>query len=49
MEVYTDKQSAEEMIKISKEYGIDAQIIGYCEAFNGKKLTIRSPYGEFIY
>ncbi len=49
MEVYTDEETAKEVIAISKSFNVDAQIIGSVEAFNGKKVTIRSEFGEFIY
>jgi len=28
---------------------VEAKVIGRVEAHNGKKLTIKSPFGEFIY
>ena len=40
---------AEYIFSIAKEFNIDARVIGRCEAYEGKKLTIRSEYGEFIY
>ncbi|MDD4829209.1 MAG: AIR synthase-related protein [Bacteroidales bacterium] len=49
MEVYTDEETAKEVISISKSFNVDAQIIGRVEAFEGKKVTIRSEFGEFIY
>ena len=49
MEVYTDEETAKEVIAISKSFNVDAQIIGRVEAFEGKKVTIRSEFGEFIY
>ena len=49
MEIYTDKNTAEELIAISKSFNIDAKIIGRCEANEGKKLTIVSEYGTFKY
>ena len=49
MEVYTDAKTAEEVIAISKSFGIDAKIIGYCSASKGKSLTIKSEFGEFNY
>ncbi len=49
MEIYVPQAIAEEIISISKSFNIDAQIIGRVEAHEGKKLTIQSPYGEFIY
>jgi phosphoribosylformylglycinamidine cyclo-ligase len=49
MELYVSPERAEEIIQISQSFGIPAQIVGYVEAFSGKKLTIRSSFGEFIY
>ena len=50
MEIYTDKNTAEELIAISKSFNINAKIIGHCEASNkSKKLTIVSEYGTFNY
>jgi len=49
MEIYIQAKFAEEMIDISKSYGIDAKIIGHCEKAEKKSLTIQSEYGEFIY
>tara|TARA_B110000503_G_scaffold142488_1_gene239456 strand:+ start:415 stop:1578 length:1164 start_codon:yes stop_codon:yes gene_type:complete len=49
MEIYVSKEVAEEIISISKSFNIDAQIVGRVERHDGKKLTINSPYGEFIY
>lgn len=48
-EVYCGADVAEEIIAISKSFNIDAQIIGKVESFEGKKLTIKSEKGEFIY
>ena len=49
MEIYVPQEVANEIIAISKSFNIDAQIVGRVEAHDGKKLTINSPYGEFIY
>ena len=49
MEIYLSPELAESVISISESYGIEAQIVGRVEAYNGKKLTIRSPFGEFEY
>jgi phosphoribosylformylglycinamidine cyclo-ligase len=49
MELYVSPERAEEIIEISESFGIPAQIVGHVEAFSGKKLTIRSSFGEFIY
>ncbi|MBI9034104.1 MAG: phosphoribosylformylglycinamidine cyclo-ligase [Bacteroidales bacterium] len=49
MELYVPQEVAEEIINISKSFNVDAQIIGRCEAFEGKKVTINSEYGVFEY
>ena len=49
MEIYVSPELADSIIAISNSFGIAAQIVGYVEAFDGKKLTIESPYGTFEY
>tara|TARA_B100001121_G_scaffold254042_1_gene231023 strand:+ start:66764 stop:67966 length:1203 start_codon:yes stop_codon:yes gene_type:complete len=49
MELYVPQEIANDIIAISKSFNIDAKIIGRVEASEVKKLTIKSPYGEFIY
>ncbi|MBI3134159.1 MAG: phosphoribosylformylglycinamidine cyclo-ligase [Bacteroidetes bacterium] len=49
MEIYLPEALAAEIIAISESFNVRAKIIGRCEVFNGKKLTIRSEHGEFIY
>ena len=49
MEIYLPEEFAGEIIKISKEFNIDAQIIGRCEKSDKKSLTIQSEFGEFRY
>ncbi len=49
MEIYTDAETAKEVISISKSFGINAKIIGRCHASEGKSLTIKSEFGEFNY
>ena len=48
-ELYVPQEIAEDIIAISKEFNVDAQIVGRCEAYEGKKLTIKSEFGEFVY
>ncbi|WP_461641029.1 AIR synthase related protein [Labilibaculum euxinus] len=48
-ELYVPKEIAENIIAISEEFNVDAQIIGRCEPNTGKKLTIKSEFGEFEY
>ena len=49
MEIYLKEEHAQDIINISKSFGVDAKIIGRVEKHQGKKLTIKSQYGEFIY
>ena len=42
-------EHAEEIIAISKSFGVDAQIIGRVEAAEKNELIIESPYGTFKY
>lgn len=49
MEIYVDAAYADEIITISKSFGIDAQIVGRVEAADKKQVTITSEKGEFVY
>lgn len=49
MELYIPQEIAEDIIQISASFGISAQIIGRVEEAVSKKVTIRSPHGEFVY
>jgi len=48
-EVYLPKEYAQQVIEISKSFGIDAQIIGRIEPSDHTHLTIHSEYGTFEY
>lgn len=49
MELYVPEEIAADIIQISESFGIPAQVIGRVESFDKKQVTIRSPYGEFVY
>lgn len=49
LEIYTNKEAANSMIEMSKNLGIDAQIIGYVEAADKNELIIESELGTFQY
>ncbi|HAP01168.1 MAG TPA: phosphoribosylformylglycinamidine cyclo-ligase, partial [Bacteroidetes bacterium] len=49
MEIYCKAEAADEIISISKSFGVEAQIIGRCEASAQPKLTIESEFGKFEY
>lgn len=48
-EIYTRPENAEEIISISRSFDIDAQVVGKVEPYAGKKLTISTGEGEFVY
>jgi phosphoribosylformylglycinamidine cyclo-ligase len=48
-EIYTDPDTAQNIIGIANEFQIEAKIVGYCEPSATKKLTIKSQHGEFVY
>lgn len=49
MELYVSPDIAIDLIKISKSFNVDAQIVGKVEANDSKKLTIKSKFGVFNY
>lgn len=48
-EIYTDAETAQEIIKISESFNVEAKIVGRVEASENKKLTINSRHGKFEY
>ena len=49
MELYCEKNIANDLINISKSFNIDAKIIGKVEDADTKQLLISSRYGIFTY
>ena len=49
MELYVPAEIANDIIAISKSFGVEAQIVGRVEASETKKLTIKSEFGTFEY
>jgi phosphoribosylformylglycinamidine cyclo-ligase len=49
MELYVNPQCSEEIINISKSFGVDAKIIGRVEDSSIKKLSIITDNGSFFY
>lgn len=43
LEIYTDEQSADRMIHVARQMGVEAQLIGRVEASATKSLTIHTP------
>jgi phosphoribosylformylglycinamidine cyclo-ligase len=49
MEIYLPEAFAGRAIEMAKSFNIEAQVIGRVEAASVKKVTLRTPYGEFVY
>lgn len=49
MEIYLPQSFAQEVIDISKSFGIDAQIVGFVEQSDTTELIIDSEFGHFKY
>jgi len=49
MEIYIPANYAQEIIKISQSYNIDARIIGHCEQYKGESVTITTDKDTFRY
>jgi phosphoribosylformylglycinamidine cyclo-ligase len=49
MELYVSKEIANDIISISKSFGIEAKIIGHVEHASSKKVTIKSEKGIYEY
>jgi len=47
LEIYTDEKSAKEMIQMAAGCGIEAQIIGHCEASDKAEVELNTPFGIF--
>lgn len=49
MEVYLDEKHADYVIKTAKSFGVEAQIIGYCEKADKNEVVLESEFGKFNY
>ena len=49
MELYVEPSIADDIIEISKNFSVDAQVIGHVESSKNKKLTLNTVYGTIIY
>ncbi len=49
LELFTDKDTAKEIIEIAKSFNIDAQVSGYVENAEKKEVVIESEHGRFVY
>ena len=51
LEFYTDQETAEAIMEVSRSFGVDAQIVGHVESAPGESssVCIEGPYGTFTY
>jgi phosphoribosylformylglycinamidine cyclo-ligase len=49
LEIYLPEKYAQQVIDISKSFGVEAQIVGRVEAAKKSCVTVASPYGSFEY
>lgn len=49
LEVYLPEQHAQRVIDIAQLFGIEAQVVGRVESHVGKRVTIQSEMGTFLY
>jgi phosphoribosylformylglycinamidine cyclo-ligase len=49
MELYVPAELADRLIALSESFGIPARVVGRVEAHTGRKLTLHSPKGTFVY
>jgi phosphoribosylformylglycinamidine cyclo-ligase len=49
MELYVPEHIADDIIRISQTYSIDAQVVGRVTDSPEKKVTVKSVHGEFVY
>ena len=48
-EIYTNEKAALQILDIAGNYNLEAKIIGYCEASDNRKLSIKSEFGVYEY
>ncbi len=49
MELYVPESIAQDIIQISEQFSIAAQVIGHVESAAVKQVTVKSSFGEYIY
>jgi len=49
LELYVPPSIASKIISISNEFNVEAKVVGRVESSNTRKLTLKTPKGEFIY
>jgi phosphoribosylformylglycinamidine cyclo-ligase len=49
MEIYTSEKDADSIIAVSKNFGVDAQVIGRVEVSKKKELIIKVKSGSIVF
>lgn len=49
LEIYTDENAADELIRLANDFGVDAQVIGRVEAAERKEVLIRRDQESILY
>jgi len=49
LEIYTNAKDADAIIAVSKNFGVDAQVIGRVEESEKKELLINTSLGKLIF
>ncbi|MBP9987529.1 MAG: phosphoribosylformylglycinamidine cyclo-ligase, partial [Bacteroidales bacterium] len=49
MEIYVPAAIADDIVAISRKYGVDAQVIGRVEPCTSAQVELETPYGKFTY
>ena len=49
LELYVPEHIADELIQISKSFGVDAKRVGRVEKMEGETVSISSEFGNFKY
>jgi phosphoribosylformylglycinamidine cyclo-ligase len=49
MEIYTSEEHAAMMIETAESFGVEAKIIGRCESYTGKKVSVITKEGAYVY
>jgi phosphoribosylformylglycinamidine cyclo-ligase len=48
-EIYAGDEITGDIIRIARDFNIEAKVVGRVESFSGRKITIQSEYGTFTY
>lgn len=49
MELYVSPVDADQVMAVARKFGVEARVVGRVEDSSVKKVTVRSPHGEFVY